>query len=259
MLVAVGVAVLAAGLVWWVVATRTPTPWQAVATDVATAVPAPSATAPSPAAPSAAAPSAAVPSAAPSGRQAASDQAPAASAKPAAPGTTASAGPAATGPAATAPTATGPAPAGEAAVQARAVNALLAGSNAAHAGLTDAISDATRCRRAGLNTIQRITAARRDQLAAARALRADALPGGAALKRSLVAALDASFDADAAFLTWARRHVAAGCADPVAGDRDYRRGLARSQDARKAKTRFATAWRPIAETHGLTAWRPDQI
>ncbi|MEU4509408.1 hypothetical protein AB0G05_07935 [Nonomuraea wenchangensis] len=150
-------------------------------------------------------------------------------------------------------------PAGPAAAQARAMNDVLASSNASHSGLTDAIVATTQCRRSGLGRIVDITAGRRDQLAAARALAVDALPDGAALRKSLVAALDASFDADAAFLSWARRHLAGDCSGPVAEDRDYRRGLARSEDARKAKARFADAWRTVAKAYGLPAWRPDQI
>ncbi|MET8988529.1 hypothetical protein ABZW49_24025 [Nonomuraea wenchangensis] len=155
---------------------------------------------------------------------------------------------------------TGPAqPAGPAAVQARAMNDVLASSNASHSGLTDAIVATSQCRRNGLDRIVDITAGRRDQLAAARALKVDDLPDGTALRRSLVAALDASFDADAAFLSWARRHLAGDCSGPVAEDRDYRRGLARSEDARKAKARFADAWRTVAKAYDLPAWRPDQI
>ncbi|MGA4989616.1 hypothetical protein [Nonomuraea bangladeshensis] len=150
-------------------------------------------------------------------------------------------------------------PAGPAAAQARAMNDVLASSNASHSGLTDAIVATTQCRRSGLDRIVDITAGRRDQLAAARALAVDALPDGAALRKSLVAALDASFDADAAFLSWARRHLAEDCSGPVAEDRDYRRGLARSEDARKAKARFADAWRTVAKRYDLPAWRPDQI
>ncbi|MGA5758043.1 hypothetical protein [Nonomuraea bangladeshensis] len=139
------------------------------------------------------------------------------------------------------------------------MNDVLASSNASHSGLTDAIVATSQCRRSGLDRIVDITAGRRDQLAAARALAVDALPDGAALRKSLVAALDASFDADAAFLSWARRHLAGDCSGPVAEDRDYRRGLARSEDARKAKARFADAWRTVAKRYDLPAWRPDQI
>jgi hypothetical protein len=150
-------------------------------------------------------------------------------------------------------------PGDSAAEQAGKMNDLLAGSSSARADLSAAIARASRCEKAGLTMIEQVTASRRDQLTAARALGVSALPGGDELKNALVDALDASFDADAAFLSWARRHVAGDCDGPVSEDRDYKRGVDRSQDAQKAKARFAKAWRPIAEAHGLTAWKPGQI
>jgi hypothetical protein len=143
--------------------------------------------------------------------------------------------------------------------QAEAVEELLAGSSDARSSLPDAIAGATRCDRDAVEAIREITVSRRDQLATAQALSVGALKGGARLKDALVEALDASHDADVAFLAWAGRQVESGCAEPVEGDRDYRRGLDRSEAAQKAKTRFAAAWRPIAEAYGLTLWKPGQI
>ncbi|GAA2205480.1 hypothetical protein GCM10009850_009380 [Nonomuraea monospora] len=143
--------------------------------------------------------------------------------------------------------------------QAERFDELLSSSNEARSSLSDAIAAATRCDPDGVQAIRDITTSRRDQLAAAHALGVDALRGGARLKDALVDALDASHDADSAFLAWAGRHVADGCEAPVEGDRDYRRGLDRSEAAQQAKTRFAAAWRPIAETYDLTVWKPDQI
>ncbi|MFI7700201.1 hypothetical protein [Nonomuraea sp. NPDC049480] len=145
-----------------------------------------------------------------------------------------------------------------AAEQAGRMNELLASSSSSRADLPEAIDRTIKCEQGGLDAIEGITASRRDQLASARGLDVDALPGGADLKDALVDALDASFDADAALLSWARRHVG-DCGGSVSEDRDYKRGLAISRDARKAKARFAEAWRPIAETHDLTAWKPSQF
>ncbi|MEV4392548.1 hypothetical protein [Nonomuraea sp. NPDC049607] len=149
--------------------------------------------------------------------------------------------------------------AGTAAGQAGQVDELLSSSSSTRSSLSAAIADATGCRRAAVTTIEEITASRRDQLAAARTLEVTALPEGAALKQALITALDASYDADTAFLSWARRHLAGGCTGPVSGDRNYRRGLSRSADAQTAKERFVQAWRPIAETYDLTFWKADQI
>ncbi|SEU13938.1 hypothetical protein [Nonomuraea wenchangensis] len=245
-LVSLAAALVAAGLTWWVVTEGGAAPRPVVGAGDSSAITSQSGE-------EAAAPGATAPAA------------PTASAEPAKPTQTTeparSARPtqSAAGPAQPTKSAAPAQPAGPAAAQARAMNDVLASSNASHSGLTDAIVATTQCRQSGLDRIVDITAGRRDQLAAARALTVDALPDGTALRKSLVAALDASFDADAAFLSWARRHVAGGCSGPVAEDRDYRRGLARSEDARKAKARFADAWRTVAKTYGLPAWRPDQI
>jgi hypothetical protein len=143
--------------------------------------------------------------------------------------------------------------------QAKEMNEVLASSSFSRSGLSAAIEDAIRCEQAGLDALQGITAGRRDQLAAARALAVDALPSGEELKNTLVDALDASYDADAAFLSWARNHVSGACTGPVNDNRDYQRGLDRSRDAQKAKSRFAKAWRPIAKRHDLKAWKANEI
>nr|SBO93720.1 hypothetical protein BN4615_P3234 [Nonomuraea gerenzanensis] len=157
------------------------------------------------------------------------------------------------------PTATGRSSERAARQQAQELEELLASSRDARSSLSAAITAATRCDPDGVQAIRDITVSRRDQLATAQTLAVSALKGGARLKDALVDALDASHDADAAFLAWAGRHVAEGCEGPVESDRDYRRGLDRSEAAQQAKTRFAAAWRPIAETYGLTVWKPDQI
>ncbi|MEV0353955.1 hypothetical protein AB0H88_50140 [Nonomuraea sp. NPDC050680] len=148
---------------------------------------------------------------------------------------------------------------GQAARQAAGLDDLLTNSHSTRASLSGAIARASKCERAGMNAIQKITVNRRDQLTMAQALDLTALPEGPALKASLVAALDASYSADAAFLTWARRHLAKGCTGPIVRDPDYRRGLDKSGDAQTAKARFVEAWRPIAETYGLTHWKADDI
>ncbi|NBE97818.1 hypothetical protein FE391_29190 [Nonomuraea sp. KC401] len=143
--------------------------------------------------------------------------------------------------------------------QAWAVNDLLSSSSSARSSLSDAIEHARRCERRGLDTIQDITDRRREQLTDARALGMTALAGGAELKDALVDALRASYEADAAFLAWARRQAGGNCRGSTAGDRDFRRGIDRSGTAQKAKVRFSKMWRPIAIKYDLTTWKPDQI
>lgn len=148
---------------------------------------------------------------------------------------------------------------GEAARQAATLDDLLTNSHSARSSLSEAIARASKCEPEGRDTIQSITTNRRDQLTLARALDVTALPGGLALKEWLVEALDASHEADAAFLSWARRHLNKGCTGAITEDRDYQRGLDRSEAAQAAKARFAEAWRPLAETYDLTRWKADDI
>ncbi|WP_433353914.1 hypothetical protein ACQP25_10535 [Microtetraspora malaysiensis] len=147
----------------------------------------------------------------------------------------------------------------EAGGQAKAIDTLLAGSHSARSGLSDAIASVSGCDGSGADTIASITDSRREQLASARNLDVSSLSGGDDLKATLIEALDASADADAAFLSWARRYLEGGCTGPVTGDEDYVTGLDRSADAQNAKTRFVEQWRPVAAALGLTLWRVDQI
>ncbi|WP_067141183.1 hypothetical protein [Microtetraspora malaysiensis] len=143
--------------------------------------------------------------------------------------------------------------------QARAIETLLAGSHSARSGLSGAIASVSGCDGSGADTIASITDSRREQLASARDLDVSSLSGGDNLKATLIEALDASADADTAFLSWARRYLKGGCTGPVTGDEDYVTGLDRSADAQNAKTRFVEQWRPVATAFGLTLWRVDQI
>ncbi|MEV4564363.1 hypothetical protein AB0K12_11405 [Nonomuraea sp. NPDC049419] len=147
----------------------------------------------------------------------------------------------------------------EARRQARELDVLLSSSNSSRSDLTEAIDEAVLCERAGLDTIRDITNARRRQLTAARRLTVSALPDGAQLRDALVTALDASYQADLAFLSWARKLAADGCPGVGRDHRDYRRGLDWSKAAHEAKTRFVRTWRPVAKKYGLTVWKARQI
>ncbi|MFB9475594.1 hypothetical protein ACFFR3_39410 [Nonomuraea salmonea] len=147
----------------------------------------------------------------------------------------------------------------EAGRQAQELEKLLSSSNSSRSDLTEAIDEAVLCERAGLDTIKDITNARRRQLTAARRLTVSALPDGAQLRDALVTALDASYQADLAFLRWARKLAADGCPGVGRDHPDYRRGLDWSKAAHEAKTRFVRTWRPVAEKYGLTVWKARQI
>ncbi|MEV4802039.1 hypothetical protein AB0K18_18660 [Nonomuraea sp. NPDC049421] len=147
----------------------------------------------------------------------------------------------------------------EAGRQAQELDKLLSSSNSSRSDLTEAIDEAVLCERAGPDSIKDITNARRRQLTAARRLTVSALPDGAQLRDALVTALDASYQADLAFLSWARKLAADGCPGVGRDHPDYRRGLDWSKAAHEAKTRFVRTWRPVAEKYGLTVWKARQI
>ncbi|MFG1943834.1 hypothetical protein [Nonomuraea sp. NPDC048826] len=147
----------------------------------------------------------------------------------------------------------------EAARQASAMDGLLSASHRSRGDIQGAVDSARRCESAGVRELKEITEARADQLATARELTADALPGGEELKDALVEALAASRDADAGFLAWARRHRDDGCTGRPEDDPAYTRGMDRSVDAQAAKLRFAELWRPVADTFDLSYWKADDI
>lgn len=140
----------------------------------------------------------------------------------------------------------------DAETQARVLDALLADSGGSRSGLGSALDQLRSCEgtATGLATLQRITAARREQVVQVDALDTGELDGGDAVKARLTRALTASFDADEAFLAWATRQEAE-CDRAWSGDDDYRRGLAFSGEATTAKRGFLKLWNPLARRYGL--------
>lgn len=140
----------------------------------------------------------------------------------------------------------------DAETQARVLDALLADSGGSRSGLGSALDQLRSCEgtATGLATLQRITAARREQVIQVGALSTGELDRGDAVKARLTRALTASYDADEAFLAWATRQEA-GCDRAWSGDDDYRRGLAFSGEATTAKRAFLKLWNPLARRYGL--------
>ncbi|MEU4533298.1 hypothetical protein AB0G15_00405 [Streptosporangium sp. NPDC023825] len=140
----------------------------------------------------------------------------------------------------------------DAETQARVLDALLADSGGSRSGLGSALDQLRSCEgtATGLATLQRITAARREQVIQVDALGTGELDGGDAVKARLTRALTASFNADEAFLAWGTRQEA-GCSRAWSGDDDYRRGLAFSGEATTAKRAFLKLWNPLARRYGL--------
>ncbi|WP_182906532.1 hypothetical protein [Microbispora sp. H13382] len=143
--------------------------------------------------------------------------------------------------------------------QATEIDALLGDSGQARRALATALDAVRACDGTGAEDIDRITAQRRKQRDAAVRLKVGALDNGPELKSALVEALTASYDADQAYLAWARRYLAGGCTGPVETDYDYRRGGAHSGTARNSKIVFVALWRPVAAAHGFGDRNADGI
>lgn len=137
--------------------------------------------------------------------------------------------------------------------QAVAINDLLDEMAATHGTLIPAIADAARCDRldSAVDRLDRVKAARQDQLAKAKALKVDALPDGDELRETLTRAAGYSLDADKAFLTWAKANR--GCTDDnTPRDDDFDRAHRLSTGhARPEKENFVEIWNPIARNQGL--------
>ena len=110
---------------------------------------------------------------------------------------------------------------------------------------------------AALAQLRAVGAERTGQLALARALRVDALAGGAEIQMVLVEALDASLRADEAFVTWTVSVLDHGCG--LGDDADHDAGVAASESASAAKQRLVGLWNPVAGGYGLAARTEDDV
>jgi hypothetical protein len=133
------------------------------------------------------------------------------------------------------------------------VDALLKESKVSRDQLGPALTKVDRCSDAagGVTDLERITAARVDQLNRAKALPVDQLDNGAAVRDLLVKALDYSAEADQHFTTWATGVRDTGCQGAAPRTGDYQAASAASGQASAAKREFVKAWNVIAGTHGV--------
>src|SRR5262249_8196292 len=139
--------------------------------------------------------------------------------------------------------------AGAARGQADQVEALLNSSGSSRASLAGALTAADDCTNlsSAVDVLDRVAQDRAAQLAQARRLRVDDLPGGPALLESLVEALTHSLDADRAYAAWIRDELAGGCGT----DSNHDAGNTASAAATVAKQQFVRLWNPIAAGYGL--------
>jgi hypothetical protein len=146
--------------------------------------------------------------------------------------------------------------------QAVTVDRLLNESKASRGGLAPAVAGVRRCANipGAIATMQRIEGQRRDQWTRARRLAVGKLPAGGQLRAALVRSLAKSLEADTAYLAWARVVQRQGCRGraPI-NVGAYRKGVAASGAASRAKVEFIGRWRPIAARYGLTPRTQDNI
>ena len=86
---------------------------------------------------------------------------------------------------------------------------------------------------------------------------ATALPAG--MLQSLTGAWQASGEADLDFATWAQDEMAKGCTPNDHADPGYQAATGPDNQATTDKRAFASAWDPIANQYGLTAYRQGQL
>ena len=144
--------------------------------------------------------------------------------------------------------------------QATEVNSVLDDMAGSRSELGGAMSDAASCSALAdaLPTIQKVVGERERQLAKAKSLEVGALESGDQLKDALTRALQASLDADRAYLKWATN--AQGCSGDTPVDSDLERGDSISADrASPAKREFLALWAPIARKEGQPARDRDHI
>jgi hypothetical protein len=153
-----------------------------------------------------------------------------------------------------------PPEAGQAGQQAKVLDALLTDSRGSRSGLGPALNQLRSCTDTApaLETVRRVTDARREQVVQVKALDTGTLDDGGTVKVRLTEALTASFNADEAFLTWATRQNT-DCDKAWSSDKDYQRGLAFSGEATAAKRSFLKLWNPLAQRYSLPARAEHEI
>ncbi|MEV0403539.1 hypothetical protein [Actinoallomurus sp. NPDC050550] len=141
-----------------------------------------------------------------------------------------------------------------AAAQAAAVNTILQAGKDAHDRLSVSMATCDDLVSAA-PAFQQVVQERQSELAQARQLRTDQLPGGADLKQAMIDAYASSLDADKAYVAWAQEAQAAGCAGgqpPQSANHDA--AIAANDKAGPAKRRVVALWSPIAQSQGLPVY-----
>jgi hypothetical protein len=158
------------------------------------------------------------------------------------------------------PSTSGSAPAGTAATQATAVNSLLDAMANSRSEFAAAMTDAEQCASLdnAIPVIQKVVGERQSELSTAQSLQVDVLPSGAQLKDALTRALQASLDADNAYLSWATSSKGCTGTTPTGSDLDNGNQISTSR-ATPAKQEFLQLWAPIAQQNNQPTRDADHI
>ena len=147
-----------------------------------------------------------------------------------------------------------------AAQQAAALDTLLTSSAAARTALHQAVAQVGACANltGAVSKLQEVVNQRSSEYGRASALATSALPGGATVKSTLVAALRSSLKADQDYLAWAREQMTGGCT-PTSQSSAYSAAFSVSQQADAAKQAFVQVWNPVAARYGIAQESPRDI
>jgi serine/threonine protein kinase len=147
-----------------------------------------------------------------------------------------------------------------AAQQAAALGTLLKSSAKTRTALHQAVTQVGACANlpGAVSQLQEVVNQRSGEYGRASALATSALPGGAKVKSTLVAALASSLKADQDFLAWARQRQSGGCT-PASQSSAYSAAFSASQQADAAKRAFVQVWNPVAARYGIARQSPRDI
>ncbi|HEY1003740.1 MAG TPA: hypothetical protein VGD83_29275, partial [Streptosporangiaceae bacterium] len=144
--------------------------------------------------------------------------------------------------------------------QAAALGALMTSSVAARTALHNAVTQVGGCTHlpGAVSQLQAVVNRRAGQYDRASALSTGALPGGAQVKSTLLAALGTSLTADRDYLSWARQQLTGGCT-PTGQSSAYNAAFSASRRADAAKEAFVQVWNPVAARYGIARESPRNI
>jgi hypothetical protein len=140
--------------------------------------------------------------------------------------------------------------------QAATINGILSWSGRTRSALYAALNDLDECRNPADATtkLRTVAAGRTQQIGSLHHLEVSALPNGESLRDTLVQALNASFQADQAFIRWGITEQST-----CRHDSNYRQGMAYSHTATATKADFLSGWNPLAPRYGLPTYQEPDI